>query len=100
MRHVLSSTLRSQFRSIDLHAQLPGSIALRAPLPPSAFYPHFLARLVSHQLARPVMDEAELARQVDTAYPQLYRLARNTYDNLKTLWARALARRVAMVKSA
>ena len=52
------------------------------------------------QHIRPVMDEAELARQVDAAYPQLYRLARNAYDNLKTLWARALARRVAMVKSA
>ena len=52
------------------------------------------------QHIRPVMNEAELARQVDAAYPQLYRLARNAYDNLKTLWARALARRVAMVKSA
>jgi GMP synthase-like glutamine amidotransferase len=40
---------------------------------------------------RPVMNEAELARQVDAAYPQLYRLARNAYDNLKALWARAPA---------
>ena len=39
------------------------------------------------QHIRPVMNEAELARQVDAAYPQLYRLARNAYDNLKTLWA-------------
>jgi len=37
------------------------------------------------------MNEAELARQVDEAYPQLYRLARNAYDNLKTLWADAPA---------
>jgi GMP synthase-like glutamine amidotransferase len=40
------------------------------------------------QHIRPVMNEAELARQVDAAYPQLNRLARNAYDNLKTLWAR------------
>ena len=39
------------------------------------------------QHIRPVMNEAELARQVDEVYPQLYRLARNAYDNLKTLWA-------------
>ncbi len=39
----------------------------------------------------PVMNEVELARQVDDAYPQLYHLARNTYDNLKALWADARA---------
>ena len=43
------------------------------------------------QHIRPVMNEAELARQVDEAYPQLYRLARNAYDNLKALWADAPA---------
>jgi GMP synthase-like glutamine amidotransferase len=43
------------------------------------------------QHIRPVMNEAELARQVDDVYPQLYHLARNAYDNLKTLWARARA---------
>jgi GMP synthase-like glutamine amidotransferase len=43
------------------------------------------------QHIRPVMNEAELARQVDDAYPQLYHLARNAYDNLKTLWAPARA---------
>lgn len=39
----------------------------------------------------PVMNEAELEKQVNAAYPDLYRLARNAYDNLKTLWARAPA---------
>ena len=43
------------------------------------------------QHIRPVMNEAELARQVDDAYPQLYHLARNAYDNLKTLWVHAPA---------
>jgi len=43
------------------------------------------------QHIRPVMNEAELARQVDEAYPQLYRIARNAYDNLKALWADARA---------
>jgi GMP synthase-like glutamine amidotransferase len=39
----------------------------------------------------PVMDEAELARKVDRAYPELYALAHNAYDTLKALWARAPA---------
>jgi GMP synthase-like glutamine amidotransferase len=39
----------------------------------------------------PVMNEAKLAKQVDASYPELYRVARNAYDNLKTLWARAPA---------
>jgi GMP synthase-like glutamine amidotransferase len=38
-----------------------------------------------------VMNEAELARKVDEAYPELHALARNAYVNLKTLWARAPA---------
>ena len=37
----------------------------------------------------PVMNEAVLARQVDAAYPELYALARNAYDTLKNLLARA-----------
>ncbi|MGE3993588.1 type 1 glutamine amidotransferase [Pseudorhodoplanes sp.] len=40
---------------------------------------------------RPVMDDAELARKVDTAYPELQALARNAYDCLKQLWAQAPA---------
>jgi GMP synthase-like glutamine amidotransferase len=40
---------------------------------------------------RPVMNEVELARQVDAAYPDLYALARNAYDNFKLLWAHAPA---------
>ncbi|MCJ7597894.1 MAG: type 1 glutamine amidotransferase [Methyloceanibacter sp.] len=44
----------------------------------------------SHHIS-PVMNEAELARKVDDAYPELYALARNAYDNLKMLWARAPA---------
>ncbi len=39
----------------------------------------------------PVMNEAKLAQEVDAAYPELYRVARNAYDNLKTLWARTPA---------
>lgn len=38
-----------------------------------------------------VMSGAELAHAVDAAYPELYRVARTAYDNLKTLWARAPA---------
>ena len=44
----------------------------------------------SHHIS-PVMDEAELAQKVDAAYPELYALARNAYDNLKMLWVRAPA---------
>ncbi len=44
----------------------------------------------SHHIT-PVMNKDELARKVDQAYPQLYALARNAYDNLKMLWARAPA---------
>ncbi len=40
---------------------------------------------------RPVMNEVELARKVDAAYPDLYALARNAYVNFKLLWARAPA---------
>jgi GMP synthase-like glutamine amidotransferase len=40
---------------------------------------------------RAVMNEAELARRVDAAYPELYALARNAYDNLKLFWAHAPA---------
>lgn len=40
---------------------------------------------------RPVMNEVELARKVDAAYPDLYALARNAYDNFKLLWAHAPA---------
>jgi GMP synthase-like glutamine amidotransferase len=39
----------------------------------------------------PVMDEAELARKVDQAYPELHALARNAYMAIKALWARAPA---------
>jgi len=39
----------------------------------------------------PVMNEAKLAKQVDAAYPELYRVASNAYDTLKTLCARASA---------
>ena len=44
----------------------------------------------SHHIS-PVMNEAELARKVDDAYPELYALARNAYGTLKMLWARAPA---------
>jgi GMP synthase-like glutamine amidotransferase len=40
---------------------------------------------------RPVMNEVELARKVDAAYPELHTLARSAYDNLKQLWAHAPA---------
>jgi GMP synthase-like glutamine amidotransferase len=40
---------------------------------------------------RPVMNEVELARKVDAAYPELHALARNAYDSLKQLWAHAPA---------
>jgi GMP synthase-like glutamine amidotransferase len=44
----------------------------------------------SHHIT-PVMNKDELARKVDAAYPELYALARNAYDNLKMLWVRAPA---------
>jgi hypothetical protein len=37
------------------------------------------------------MNEVELARKVDAAYPELHTLARSAYDNLKQLWAHAPA---------
>lgn len=44
----------------------------------------------SHHIS-PVMSEAELARQVDEAYPELYAVARNAYAAIKALWVRAPA---------
>jgi GMP synthase-like glutamine amidotransferase len=40
---------------------------------------------------RPVINEVELARKVDAAYPDLHALARNAYDSFKQLWAHAPA---------
>ena len=40
---------------------------------------------------RPVMNEVELARKVEAAYPDLCALARSAYDNFKLLWAHAPA---------
>jgi GMP synthase-like glutamine amidotransferase len=44
----------------------------------------------SHHVS-PVMNEAELARAVDQAYPELHEIARNAYAAIKALWARAPA---------
>jgi GMP synthase-like glutamine amidotransferase len=44
----------------------------------------------SHHIS-PVMSEAELARAVNQAYPELHGIARNAYEAIKALWARAPA---------